>query len=99
MNDDQSNENIEVQSDPETLKGVFANVTNIGHGQEEFIIDYLFIQQQPIPFGKLVTRVILTPSHAKRLLQALEDNIQKYEKNFGVIDSGEKESPEKRTLQ
>ncbi len=97
--DDQSNENIEVQSDPETLKGVFTNVANIGHGKEEFIIDYLFIQQQPIPFGKLVSRVILTPPHAKRLLQALGDNVQKYEENFGVIDNDEKENQEKRTLQ
>ena len=98
-NQSSENENIEIQSDPDTLKGVFTNVANIGHGREEFIIDYLFIQQQPMPFGKLVSRVILTPAHAKRLLQALSDNVQKYEKNFGTIDSGEKENQEKRTLQ
>ncbi len=104
MSNNQSNKvnentNIEIQSDPEILKGVFANVTNIGHSKEEFIIDHLFIQQQPIPFGRLVSRIILTPSHAKRLLHALEDNIHKYEKNFGIIKSGEIKNPGKRTLQ
>ena len=93
------NTNIEIQSDPEVLKGVFTNVTNIGHSKEEFIIDYLFIQQQPIPFGKLVSRAILTPSHAKRLLHALQDNVHKYEKNFGTIDNGELANQGKRTLQ
>ncbi|MGE9527609.1 DUF3467 domain-containing protein, partial [Escherichia coli] len=59
---------IEVHLDPEIVKGVFSNVTNIGHTREEFLLDFLFIQQHPAPFGKLVSRVILTPGHAKRLL-------------------------------
>ncbi|MBQ1653507.1 MAG: DUF3467 domain-containing protein, partial [Bacteroidales bacterium] len=28
----------------------------------------------------------LTPEHAKRLLRALQDNIQKFESNFGQIE-------------
>jgi hypothetical protein len=60
---------IEIHLDPEILKGTFANVTNIGHAKEEFVLDYLFIQQHPAPFGKLVSRIILTPGHAKRASQ------------------------------
>ena len=93
------NTNIEVQSDPEVLKGVFTNVANIGHSREEFIVDFLFIQHQPIPFGKLVSRVILTPSHAKRLLHALEENVRKYETNFGSIHTEDANHEPKRTLQ
>jgi len=78
---------IEIQLDPEIMRGTYANVTNIGHTQEEFLIDFLFVQQQPAPFGKLVSRVILTPGHAKRLLAALQENIKKYDENFGKNDS------------
>lgn len=89
---------IEIQLDPEVMKGIYANVTNIGHTKEEFILDYLFIQQQPAPFGKLVSRVILTPGHAKRLMHALQENLRKYEENFGQVETGDS-VPEKRTLQ
>jgi len=89
---------IEIHLDPEILKGLFANVTNIGHAKEEFILDYLFIQQHPAPFGKLVSRIILTPGHAKRLLQALQENIRRYEEQFGAIDTGVA-VPTNRTLQ
>lgn len=96
---DLMNENkIEIHLDPEILKGTFANVTNIGHTKEEFILDYLFIQQHPAPFGKLVSRMVLTPGHAKRLLQALQENIRRYEEQFGSIDTGVT-PPTNRTLQ
>jgi hypothetical protein len=32
---------------------------------------------------------VITPEHAKRLLYALEENIQKYEKTFGEIKKNE----------
>ncbi len=80
------------------MKGVFANVTNIGHTKEEFMLDYLMIQQHPAPFGKLVSRIILTPGHAKRLMFALQDNIRKYEEQYGIIDPGNS-PPVNRTIQ
>ena len=89
---------IEIQSDPNILQGAFSNLTNIGHSREEFIVDFLFLQQKPIPFGKIISRVVLTPPHMKRVLAALEDNIRKYEANFGVIDI-EPDSQKKKTLQ
>ena len=89
---------IEIQLDPEIMKGVFANVTNIGHTKEEFLLDFLFIQQQPAPFGKIVSRVVLTPGHAKRLLHALQENVKKYEDSFGLIDNVQ-QPPQNRTLQ
>lgn len=94
----QGESKIEVHLDPEILKGTFANVTNIGHTKEEFILDYLFIQQHPAPFGKLVSRVIITPGHTKRLLQALQENVRRYEDQFGPIEVGAP-VPTNRTLQ
>jgi hypothetical protein len=40
----------------------------------------------------------LTPGHAKRLLQALQENIRRYEEQFGSIDTGVS-VPSNRTLQ
>jgi len=86
MNDIKGDSKIEVQLDPEVLKGVYANVTNIGHTQEEFLLDFLMIQHQPAPFGKLVSRIVVSPAHARRLLSALQDNIRKYEENYGKLE-------------
>lgn len=102
MSTDNSNNNqdgkIEIQLDPEIMKGIFANVTNIGHTKEEFLLDYLFIQQHPAPFGKLVSRIVVTPGHAKRLMNALQENIRKYEDQFGKIENSN-QIPPNRTLQ
>ncbi len=80
---------IEIQLDPEIMQGHYSNVANISHTKEEFVLDYLFIQQRPAPFGKIVSRIILSPAHAKRLMNALADNIHKYEEKFGIIDFAE----------
>ena len=90
-NNNQDLPKIEVHLDEKIMQGIFSNVTNIGHTKEEFIIDYLFIQQHPAPYGKLVSRIITTPGHAKRLLMALQDNIEKYENQFGPIDTFQKD--------
>lgn len=76
---------IEIKVDEKDATGHFANFANIVHSPEEFIIDYLFINPTPPGYGKLVSRIILTPQHAKRLLMALSENIGKYEAANGEI--------------
>lgn len=77
---------IEIKVEDKDATGHFANFANIAHSPEEFIVDFLFINPTPPPgFGKLISRIILTPSHAKRLLMALSDNIRKYESLNGEI--------------
>lgn len=73
---------IQVKASDEVLKGIYANQVLVGHTGEEFILD--FITQFP-PNAVLGGRVIMSPSHAKRFMTALENNIQQYEKNFGTI--------------
>ena len=54
----------------------------IAHGPEEFIIDWLLNS----PTGAhLVSRIIVTPGHVKRIISALSDNLKKYEEQFGEI--------------
>ncbi|MFY0688820.1 MAG: DUF3467 domain-containing protein [Cyclobacteriaceae bacterium] len=79
---DQKNLNIELSE--ETAEGVYANLAMIAHSSSEFVID--FIRLMPgVPKAKVKSRIVITPEHAKRLLHALQDNIQKYEATFGPI--------------
>ncbi|MEM0961610.1 MAG: DUF3467 domain-containing protein, partial [Bacteroidota bacterium] len=45
-----------------------------------------FIRVMPgVPKARVKSRVVVTPAHAKRLLAALADNIQRYEGQHGEI--------------
>ena len=41
--------------------------------------------QFPVAQGKLVASMILNPRHAKRLMRALQENIARYEAQFGAL--------------
>jgi hypothetical protein len=66
----------------ELKKGVFSNNVYINHTSEEFILDFLALAPQT---GSVVARVILTPSHTKRLAKALMLNVHKYEQLYGEV--------------
>jgi phosphoglycerol transferase MdoB-like AlkP superfamily enzyme len=75
---------INIELTEEVAEGVYANLAMIAHSNSEFVID--FIRLMPgTPKAKVKSRVVITPDHAVRLLNALKDNIQKYEKAFGPI--------------
>ena len=75
---------INIELNEEIAEGVYANLAMIAHSNSEFVID--FIRLMPgVPKAKVKARIVITPEHAKRLLVALKDNIQKYEENFGDI--------------
>lgn len=78
--------NIELTED--VAEGVYANLAMIAHSNSEFVID--FIRLMPgVPKAKVKSRIVITPEHAKRLLHALKDNIDKYEQSFGAIKKSE----------
>jgi uncharacterized protein (DUF1778 family) len=80
--------NIELPED--VAEGIYSNLAIISHSNTEFVLD--FIRMMPnVPQAKVKSRIILTPEHAKRLMNALEDNVKKYEQQFGRID--EKDVP------
>jgi hypothetical protein len=82
---------IEIKVDEAIGTGTFSNFVNIGHSPEEFVLDFLFVHMAPPPgFGKLVSRIILTPGHAKRLVGALSEQIGQYEDRFGPIAMNQK---------
>ena len=79
---------IDIKVDEQTALGTYSNLAAIRHTKEEFIFDFAFVFPDG-PMGKLISRVILSPSHVKRFLEALESNVKRYEENFGQITPAE----------
>lgn len=80
----QKKQNLNIQLDADVAEGIYSNLAFIAHSDAEFIVD--FINMMPgTKQGKVKSRIILTPQHAKRLTAALQDNIRKYEKQHGEI--------------
>ncbi len=75
---------IQIQLDEAVAQGVYANLALINHNETEFTLDFIYVQPQT-PQGKVRSRVITSPVHMKRLLNALADNVKKYEERFGEI--------------
>ena len=79
---DQQGLNIELDED--MAEGTYSNLVMIAHSPEEFILD--FIRVVPgVQSARVKSRIIVTPQHAKRLLRALEENIERYESSHGAI--------------
>lgn len=83
--------NLDVELSENVVEGVFSNLTVITHSKSEFIIDFIRIMPG-MPKGRVKSRVILTPDHAKRFLAALGDNIEKYENNVSPISENNVET-------
>ena len=75
---------LNIELSDEVAAGIYSNLAVINHSVSEFFID--FIQLMPnVPKAKVRSRIILSPEHSKRLLLALKNNIETYEKNYGKI--------------
>lgn len=84
-NKEQKKNELQIQLKPEVADGKYSNLAMIGHGPNEFIIDFIFAAPG-MPQAPVVSRVVMTPENAKQLMFALTDNVQKYEKTFGTIN-------------
>ena len=73
---------VQVQVPADIQGGKYANQMIVSHNQEEFILD--FILTTP-PAAIVNARVLVSPSHAKRIISVLQDNINHYESVFGEI--------------
>jgi hypothetical protein len=75
---------LSVELSEEIAEGVFCNLAMIAHSNGEFVLD--FIRVMPgLPKARVKSRIVVTPEHAVRLLNALQDNISRYEDAFGMI--------------
>ena len=75
---------LQVELSPAVAEGKYANLAILSHSHAEFIADFARVMPG-MPKAPVVSRIILAPEHAKRLLHALNDNIMRYEQEFGPI--------------
>ena len=79
---------LSIELPEEVSEGVYSNLAVIAHSNSEFVLDFLRLVPN-VPKAKVKSRIILTPQHAKRLMRALADNINKFENQFGPIQETE----------
>ena len=80
---------LELPRDP---SAIYSNMVMITHNANEVILD--FIQVLPNDDrARLQKRIIMTPTHSKLLLSALQENIKKYEASHGELST-----PARQTL-
>lgn len=88
MENNNKENQLNIELSEEIADGIYSNLAIITHSNSEFVID--FIKLMPgVPKAKVKSRIVLTPQHAKRLMHALADNIQKFEQANGKIKEGE----------
>ena len=82
--EEQNGNQLNIELSEEVAEGVYSNLAIITHSNTEFVLD--FIRVMPgVPKAKVKSRIVLTPEHAKRLLTAIQDNIEKFEAVNGRI--------------
>ena len=79
---------IDIKVDENVAVGQYSNLAAIRHSREEFIFDFAFLFPDG-PAGKLLSRIIFSPAHAKRFLEALAANVRSYEETNGPIPPGD----------
>src|SRR5712675_1682965 len=82
MPDEPSTPKLQVQIDQDVAQGVYSNLVLLNPTENEFVLDFAFIQPSN-GRAKVRSRVISSPRHTKRLLQALQKNLERYEERFG----------------
>lgn len=80
---------INIELDEKVAEGTYSNLAIINHSVSEFVLDFVSIMPGT-PKSKVKSRIILTPQHAKRLVKALGDNVQRFEQAHGQIKDYEK---------
>ncbi|HET6613240.1 MAG TPA: DUF3467 domain-containing protein [Kofleriaceae bacterium] len=83
---------IQLQMDDATSQGKYANLVLINHSENEFLLDFAFLQPQN-PRAKVCARIISSPRHTKRLLRALKKNVEQFESRFGEIELDDSNDP------
>ena len=91
MKKDKTKENnINIELDESIAQGLYSNLVIVNHSPTEFVLDFINVMPGA-PKAKVRSRIILTPEHTKKFINALNENLNKYEKSFGKIKNFQKE--------
>ncbi|MCK4353405.1 DUF3467 domain-containing protein [candidate division WOR-3 bacterium] len=89
----ENKQRINIELPEEAGQGIYSNLAIVSHSSSEFIIDFTRVLPG-LKKAKVYSRIILSPTHAKLLMRALKDNMEKYEKKHGEIKISQGEHKE-----
>ena len=75
---------VRIEIDDAVADGMYANLAFISSNNSEFILDFARFMPGNTR-GKVVSRVVFGPIHAKAFLKSLTESVENYEKKFGPI--------------
>ncbi|MBQ8543045.1 MAG: DUF3467 domain-containing protein [Bacteroidaceae bacterium] len=75
---------LQIELKEDIAEGVYSNLAVIAHSSSEFVMDFVRIMPG-VAKAQVKSRIVMTPEHTKRLVLALQDNLRKYESQFGEI--------------
>ena len=75
---------LNIELGEKEAEGIYANLAMLIHSPTEIIFDFARVMPR-MPKSKVLARIIMTPMHAKLLRNALDDNLKKFEKQYGEI--------------
>jgi hypothetical protein len=78
---------LQIQIEEDVSQGAYSNLVLINHTENEFVLDFAFIQPN-VGRARVRSRIISSPRHTKRLMLALQKNLERFEERFGVVEIG-----------
>jgi len=75
---------LNIELGDKEAEGIYANLAMITHSPTEIIIDFARVMPRTSK-ARVLSRIIMTPMHAKLLYKALTENLKKFEGQFGEI--------------
>ena len=92
MSDPVQQQQINIELGEKEAEGIYSNLAIITHSPAEFVIDFTRVLPG-VPKAKVHARIVMTPQHFKMLMNAMRDNLEKFEKKYGDIKiAGEMQS-------
>lgn len=85
MSKQENKKRVEIQCDDDIAQGMYVNLAMVNHSPMEFTFDFIYVPPAAAK-AKVRARLITSPKHAKMFLKALEENVNRFEANFGEID-------------
>ena len=95
MAEEKKDQKIDLSISEDVAQGVYSNLAILSHSDNEFFVDFASLSPG-IPKAIVRSRIIMNPLNAKRLLRARQDNVSKYEEQFGEIE--ERQAPMPRFM-
>ena len=70
----------------ELLGGTYSSAMSVMHTRDEFIMDF---RTNFPPATKITARILVNPTHLRRIISIMGDNLSQYEDKYGKVTDGQ----------